>query len=142
MNVVSFKEMLQANANAPLQIMLPSGEFVPTHFHITEIGRVHKMFVDCGGTSRETMTCVLQVWVANDIHHRLDSTKLSKIFDFSKFISDDLPLEIEYQTESVSVYPVGDVEVTPSGLLIVLGVKNTECLAPDKCGVGECCKGN
>jgi Family of unknown function (DUF6428) len=120
--------------------MLPGGEFVPDHFHITEVGRVHKQFIDCGGTRRETLSCTLQVWVANDKKHRLNSTKLNKIMDMAApLLDDDVPLVIEYGRETVAQYPVGDVEVTPKGLLLVLGAKPTECLAPDKCGVQGCC---
>ncbi len=31
---------------------LPNGEFVPPHFHITEVGAVSRHFIDCGGTER------------------------------------------------------------------------------------------
>lgn len=31
-----------------LEIALPGGETLPAHFHITEVGRVRKDFVDCG----------------------------------------------------------------------------------------------
>jgi hypothetical protein len=140
MNVEKFRQLLVENPDASLHVMLPSGEFVPDHFHITEIGRVHKQFIDCGGTRRETISCALQVWVANDKNHRLDSTKLSKIVKAADpFVEDNLPLVVEYGSDTVSQYPVGDVEVTPKGLLLVLGSKPSACLAPDKCGVNGCC---
>ena len=31
----------------------PDGNFVPPHFHITEVGMVKKHFIDCGGTERK-----------------------------------------------------------------------------------------
>ena len=31
---------------------LPSGEYVPEHFHVTEVGLVTKHFIDCGGVER------------------------------------------------------------------------------------------
>ena len=49
MNIGEFWQVLKANPDAAIQIMLPEGEFVPTHFHITEVGRVRKDFIDCGG---------------------------------------------------------------------------------------------
>lgn len=141
MNVHKFKQVLANNPSADLYIMLPNGEFVPNHFHITEVGRVHKQFIDCGGTRRETLSCVLQVWVANDADHRLNSTKLGQIMKVaSTFVNDeDMPLVVEYGSETVANYPLGDVEVTPKGLLFVLGAKPTACLAMDKCGVEGCC---
>ena len=125
MNVQKFNQLLADNPGVGLYVMLPSGEFVPDHFHITEVGRVEKQFVDCGGTRREAISCVLQVWVANDKDHRLQSTKLGKIMNVAA------PL--------LAGDPVGDVEVTPKGLLLILGSKPTACLAPEKCGVKGCC---
>ena len=140
MNVEKFSRLLASNPSAALYVMLPSGEFVPDHFHITEVGRVHKQFIDCGGTRRESFSCALQVWVANDTDHRLNSTKLSQIMRVAAgLVSDDMPLVVEYGSETVANYPLGDVEVTPKGLLLVLGAKPTACLAPDKCGVEGCC---
>jgi len=140
MNVQKFNHLLANNLDVALYVMLPSGEFVPDHFHITEVGRVHKQFIDCGGTRRETISCALQVWVANDKDHRLNSAKLSKIMNVAAGLLDgDMPVVIEYGGDTVSQYPLGDVEVTPKGLLLVLGAKPTECLAQDKCGVQGCC---
>ena len=35
-----------------IQFELPDGELVPRHFHVTEVGKVTKHFIDCGGTVR------------------------------------------------------------------------------------------
>jgi hypothetical protein len=51
--------------------------------------------------------------------------------------SADLPVEIEYEEGVISQYPIGGVEVTPSGLLFHLGTEHTPCLAPEKCKVGD-----
>ncbi|OWK37761.1 hypothetical protein FRUB_06881 [Fimbriiglobus ruber] len=140
MNVKEFGQMLADNPDASLNVMLPGGEFVPEHFHVTEVGRVDKKFIDCGGTRRESLSCSLQVWVANDTDHRLNSTKLNKIMkSAATFVNDDMPLVVEYGSETITTYPLGDVEVTPNGLLLVLGTKPTACLAMDKCGVQGCC---
>jgi hypothetical protein len=140
MNVQLFNHLLASNPDAALYVMLPGGEFVPDHFHITEVGRAHKQFIDCGGSHRESLACVLQVWVANDTDHRLNSTKLSRIMKGAAgLVNDDMPLVVEYGRETVGTYPLGNVEVTPKGLLLVLGVKPTACLAMDKCGVDGCC---
>lgn len=141
MELQEFNRVLSCNENQSLHIMLPNGEFVPEHFHVTEVGKVNKQFIDCGGTKREVTSCVLQVWVANDVDHRLQSTKLAKIMNMAKSMLGqcDMPVEIEYGGEYVSQYPLGDVEVTPNGLLFILGAKKTACLAPDKCGVKGCC---
>ena len=33
-----------------LDFKTPDGTAVPAHFHITEVGKVEKHFIDCGGT--------------------------------------------------------------------------------------------
>ncbi len=132
----------KVNENKSLHIMLPNGEFVPDHFHVTEIGKVTKNFIDCGGTKRDIVTCVLQVWVANDVDHRLNSTKLATIMNMAEKLLGppwDMEVEIEYGSEYISQYPLADVEEPPGKLLFVLGTKKTACLAPDKCGVSGCC---
>jgi hypothetical protein len=138
MNVKQVAEWLTAHHDAPLHIMLPSGEFLPAHFHITEVGRVQKTFVDCGGTRRESVSCLLQAWSAHDVDHRLNAGKLAKILKMAAGVleSDDLPVEVEYGADVAAHYYVSNVELTPKGLLFVLAAKQTDCLAPDKCGVG------
>lgn len=136
-----FKETLEANKSLPLHIMLPSGELVPEHFHVTEVGCIYKKFVDCGGTKRESKVCSIQVWVANDVDHRLSSEKLLSILNIASDddFFEDLPIEIEYGDETSVQYKLVYIEKTSGRLLLMLSGKQTNCLAPDKCGVGDCC---
>jgi hypothetical protein len=137
MIIKDFKCAIDKNPDMKMHFMLPDNSFVPSHYHITEIGRVHKDFIDCGGTIRSTEACVLQIWVANDFDHRLHTTKLSAIMQAanSLFNSDTLPVEVEYEGETISQYPISGFEITPCGLLFYLGTKHTACLAPEKCNV-------
>lgn len=132
--------LLRAHPAAALHLMLPDGEFVPAHFHVTEVGRVHKDFIDCGGTTRASTHCQWQIWVAADADHRLNAGRLASILKLAAPLlqTDDLPVQIEYEAGTITQYPLGDVEVTPNGLLFNLGTKHTECLAPDQCGVACC----
>jgi hypothetical protein len=143
MTVQQLRGALAAHPGVKMHWMLPDGSFVPSHYHITEVGKVQKDFIDCGGTVRSSQTCVLQVWVANDTDHRLETGKLAKILEVAAPLlgSDDLPVEVEYEEGVISQYPLGGIEATPSGLLFYLGTKHTACLAPDKCGVDGtgCC---
>lgn len=143
MNVREFRTMLEKHPGTKMHFMLPDQSFVPAHYHITEVGRVHKDFIDCGGTVRSLTSCMLQIWVASDVDHRLETTKLAKIMEVAAPLlgSDDLPVEVEYEDAMLSQYPIGGAEVTPSGILFYLGTKHTACLAPEKCGVGgdACC---
>ena len=143
MTVKEFNSLLAAHPEATMHWMLPDKSFVPQHYHITEVGRVQKDFIDCGGTVRSAASCLLQIWVADDTDHRLETTKLAAIMKVAVAVlqSDDLPVEVEYEEGSISQYPLGGAEVTPAGLLLYLGAKHTACLAPEKCGVdgGSCC---
>lgn len=137
MTLQSFRELLLRHPNAPLHFALPDGDFIPEHFHITEVGCVRKDFIDCGGTMRKETTCRLQAWVADDTDHRLDATKLAAILKLAAplFETEELPVEMEYEGQIVSQYPVTEADVTPRGLLFQLGAKHTDCLAKDRCGV-------
>jgi hypothetical protein len=81
--------------------------------------------------------------VADDTDHRLTTTKLATIMEIARKVlaRDDLPVEVEYESGTISQYPVAGFEVTPAGLLFSLGTKHTACLAPEKCGVdgSGCC---
>ena len=135
-------EYLSKQQLGALEIALPGGETLPEHFHITEVGRVRKDFVDCGGTPRQTEACVLQAWVASDVDHRLTSHKLVKILELGSSLvpSKDVPVEMEIDRGTVSLFSLQRIEnsadqSTPI-FRLVLTSKHTECLAPDRCGVG------
>lgn len=141
MTTTELRRSLARDPAAALHVMLPDGEFVPAHFHVTEVGRIQKEFVDCGGTRRDAVSCLIQVWVATDTDHRLSAGRLAAILDLAAPIlrGEDLPVEIEYESGRISQYPLGGIEATPAGMLLMLGTKHTECLAPDRCGVGAGC---
>ena len=98
MTVKEFCRALDSNPDVKMHWMLPDKSFVPAHYHITEVGKIQKDFIDCGGTVLSTTACVLQVWVANDVDHRLESTRLLSIMRIATPLlqSDDLPMEVEY----------------------------------------------
>lgn len=137
MKLIDLLDLLKNNPDRSIDMILPSGAKVPAHFHITEVGHVQKRFVDCGGTLRSSTSCVLQVWVANDIDHRLDTTKLAKIIDkgLGLFDNQQIPVEIEYEQDVVSQYPVEGVSLGAQGIVFELTKKHTACLAPDKCRI-------
>ncbi|MBY0230922.1 MAG: hypothetical protein K2W96_16675 [Gemmataceae bacterium] len=136
MNVGQVRSLLEAHPEASLHFALPDGSLVPAHFHVTEVGRVRKDFIDCGGTVRSSSSCVLQLWVADDTDHRLTAGKLAGILRMAEGLlgSDDLPVEAEHEAGVLSQYPVEEAHLTPSGLLFVLGGKHADCLAKEKCG--------
>ncbi len=139
MNVYQLLTMLDAHEHATLRFLLPSGVLVPAHFHVTEVGRVEKRFIDCGGIRRESSSCLLQVWTANDMDHRLLAGKLAKIIRLDEPLlqSYELPVEVEYGEDVAAQYQLNDLSLVSQGLLLVLAGKQTDCLAPDKCGISS-----
>jgi Family of unknown function (DUF6428) len=135
MNVEQFLALLEANPNQSLRIVLPDGQSIPAHFHITEIGHVSKNFMDCGGTRRKTESCLLQTWVFLDLHHRLSTSKLASILRIAGDVlpSLDLPVEIEHEAGVVSQYPVTAGSSDGQTLTLTTGLKHTACLAMDVC---------
>jgi hypothetical protein len=132
-------DALSASPDAGLTIQLPDGSTVPAHFHITEVGLVRKDFIDCGGTTRSWARCVLQVWVAGDVDHRVSAGKLAHIIGLARprIVGDDaadLEVEVEYDVGVITQFPLVSVEPRAGAVILRLGGKHTACLAPDRCG--------
>ena len=122
-----------ASAEA-VNFILPSGEHVPEHFHVTEVGLVTKHFIDCGGVERIEKVVNFQLWEANDYEHRLKPQKLSNIIALSekKIGIGDLEIEVEYQSDTIGKYSLGF-----NGKDFLLIPKTTACLAQDACGIPQ-----
>lgn len=137
MKLSDLKALLRQHPQRHFRIRLPDGEPVPLSFHVTEVGRVQKTFLDCGGTLRESITCQLQIWVGPDYEHRIETGKMAAILDkAAAYLPDEsVPVEIEYEDQLISQYTVGDHEVTGETVVLNLAHKHTECLAPELCGL-------
>ena len=137
MKLFELKSTLAANPAAELRFRLPNGEFAPAHSHVTEVARVDKTFIDCGGTLRTESFCRLQTWSANDVDHRLTAGKLLKIFSKAESFlkSDELEVDVEHELGFISQFPLERLESAPGQIVFHLGLRHTACLAMDKCGV-------
>lgn len=144
MNLGSFLSIVEGSPTSAIRFHLPGGATVASHYHVTEVGRVTKDFVDCGGSRRSRTSCQLQLWVASDTEHSLKAGKLSTIFAAARHLSMDpsVPLEVQYGEERAVVYDVSCVKAGPEAVDVYLAGQKTECLAPDKCGVQSCCSGS
>ncbi len=139
MKISELKYTLSAHPLKTLRFILPTGTKVPLHTHVTELARLDRKFVDCGGTFRTESTCRLQTWFADDTAHRLDTTKLLKIFDSGAKLmgEEDLEVEVEHEAPFISCFPVATIKKEGDILNVYLGTKHTACLAEDKCGVNS-----
>lgn len=137
MNITELRNFLSENQDQNILFVLPDNQVIPAHFHITEIGRVQRDFIDCGGQVRSVVNCLLQTWVADDKQHRLETTKLLNILNLAAPIlkGADLPVEVEYEGELISQFPILSAEQTSIGVLFRLGTKHTDCLAKELCGI-------
>ena len=114
---------------------LPNGHLVPKHFHVTEVGKVTKDYIDCGGKVRNEAVISFQLWEENDYDHRLHPDKLLNIIEMSEkiFHFEDLEIEVEYQGKET----IGKYNLDFDGTNFLLVTKQTNCLAQDECAIPE-----
>ncbi len=132
MKINDFKKLLAESKQ--ISFKLPNGDLVPSHFHVTEVGRVQKDFIDCGGVVRNEVVANLQLWNADDYDHRLHPEKLLSIVEMSqdKLGIGNFEIEVEYQGETISKYGLDH-----DGEQFLLSTKMTDCLAKDNCGIPQ-----
>ena len=132
MLISAFKQTLRELDT--LKFQLPNGEFVPAHFHITEVGNITRNFIDCGGVQRQENKLNLQLWVASDTDHRLDPTNLLNILQLAEkqLGNSNLEVEVEYQQSTIGRY-----KLAFDGTVFELINTQTACLAPKQCGIPQ-----
>ena len=132
MLISAFKQTLRELDT--LKFQLPNGEFVPAHFHITEVGNITRNFIDCGGVQRQENKLNLQLWVASDTDHRLDPTNLLNILQLAEkqLGNSNVEVEVEYQQSTIGRY-----KLAFNGAVFQLINTQTACLAPDQCGIPQ-----
>lgn len=135
MKIIELKKALAKHPESVVRFALPNGTAVPAHAHVTEVARIDKYFVDCGGTVRQESMCRLQTWVASDEDHRLNAGKLLKILEKAKPLlqTEDLEVDVEHELGNISQFPVEDVTASNSEITLQLGTRHTACLAMDQC---------
>ena len=135
MRLAELKNKLNDHPGANLRFLLPDGDSVPAHAHITEVARVDKHFVDCGGTFRSESFCRLQTWFSGDLEHRLTAARLLKILEKAKSFlgADDLEVDIEHEAGFISQFPLASIETSQDEIVFHLAARHTACLAEDKC---------
>lgn len=130
MTIEQIKKQLKKSETISFQ--LPNGDLVPAHFHVTEVGKVNKHFIDCGGTVREEVVANFQLWEADDYDHRLHPEKLVHIVELAQKTLEmgDLQIEVEYQGDTIGKYDLDHEEN-----VFKLVPKKTACLAQEACGI-------
>jgi hypothetical protein len=128
------------------RFVLPDGDFIPLHAHVTEVGHVVKNFIDCGGVIGKSETVLLQTHVGQDTEHRLKSDRFAKILELGEGVlpHDQIEVEVEYDCCVVAQYPVSEVKLAGGHLDVILGKRHTQCLAQERqkdagVAVDACC---
>jgi len=134
MKLSDLRAILQKHPDTFPRFVLPNGDSIPAHAHVTEVGHVAKNFIDCGGVIGKNETILLQTHVGRDVDHRLKSDRFAKILQLGERVlpHDQLEVEVEYDCCVVAQYPVTEVQPAGDHLDIILGKRRTQCLAQER----------
>ena len=135
MKLDEFKAHLARHPGLPVRFVLPDGVPVPAHAHVTEVARIEKHFIDCGGTRRADAYCRLQTWVADDLDHRLTSDKLLGILTKAAPLlqTEDLEVDVEHELEFITQFPLASLVPVEGEIQVRLTRRHTDCLAKELC---------
>jgi len=144
MKFAALQEILGQHPQTLPRFILPDGDAIPAHAHVTEVGHVVKNFIDCGGLTGRNESVVLQTHVGRDLDHRLGADRLAKILQLGGRVlpHDQLEVEIEYDCCVVAQYPVLEAKAAGEYLDVLLGKRRTQCLAQERRKAAEaetCC---
>jgi hypothetical protein len=150
MKLSELKTALQKHPESFPRFVLPDGDAIPAHAHVTEVGHAVKTFIDCGGVTGKTETVLLQTHVGDDTEHRLTSKRFARILELGDRLlpHDRLNVEVEYDCCVVAQYPISGAKENGEHLDLLLENKRTQCLARERakalpasacCGVETCC---
>ena len=116
------------------RFVLPDGDYVPAHAHVTEVGHVVRNFIDCGGLTGKEEKVLLQTHVGNDTDHRLRADRLAKILQLGNRVipSADLDVDVEYDCCVVAQYPIADAKPDGEHLNLILRRGRTQCRARER----------
>ena len=141
MKLSELKSLLRQHPERLVRITLPDGSAIPPAYHLTEVGQVSKVFIDCGGKVHSELRCVLQTWIGPDTDHRLDAARFADILDLGRAVvaSEEFEVEIEHGQIQAAQYPVRDWKLDGTDLIVLaLTTKATDCLARQLCGADGC----
>jgi Family of unknown function (DUF6428) len=150
MTLHELKLAVQQHPGTFPRFVLPDGDFIPAHAHVTEVGHVAKKFIDCGGLLGSRDSVVLQAHVGKDSEHRLSSDRFGKILALGERVvpSDELDVEVEYDCCVVAQYRIAEARAAGEQLDLILARKQTQCLAVERrrteatdscCASTSCC---
>src|SRR5438045_7655006 len=134
MTLRSLQNALEANPGRFPRFVLPDGDYIPAHAHVTEVGYVVRNFIDCGGLTGMEEKVVLQTHVGSDTDHRLRSDRFGKILGLGNRVipSADLNVDVEYDCCVVAQYPIAEAIPDGEHLNLILQRGRTQCRARER----------
>jgi Family of unknown function (DUF6428) len=125
---------LEANPNRFPRFVLPDGDYIPAHAHVTEVGHLVRNFIDCGGLGGKEEKLVLQTHVGDDTDHRLRSDRFAKILRLGRGVipSANLDVDVEYDCCVVAQYSIADAKPDGEHLNLMLQRGRTQCRMRDR----------
>ena len=144
MTLHDLQNALEANPELFPRFVLPNGDCIPAHAHVTEVGHVVRNFIDCGGLTGKEEKIVLQTHVGNDTDHRLRSDRFARILELGNRVipSADLDVDVEYDCCVVAQYPIAEAAPDRDHLNLILRRSRTQCRARERREsetAGSCC---
>ena len=134
MTLQDLQTALEANPGRFPRFVLPNGDYIPAHAHVTEVGHVARSFVDCGGLIGKEERILLQTHVGDDTDHRLRADRFAKILRLGNrvFPSADLDVAVEYDCCVVAQYPIAEARPDGEHLNLILRRTRTQCRARER----------
>jgi Family of unknown function (DUF6428) len=134
MTLYDLQSALEANPKRFPRFVLPDGDYIPAHAHVTEVGLVVRNFIDCGGLVGKEEKIVLQTHVGNDTDHRLRSDRFAKILQLGSRVIPraDLDVDVEYDCCVVAQYPIAEARPDGQHLNLILRRGRTQCRARER----------
>jgi Family of unknown function (DUF6428) len=143
MKYEALESALERYPETLLRFVLPNGDSIPAHAHVTEVGHVVKSFIDCGGLTGKEEKVVVQTHVGNDVDHRLRSDRFAKILRLGRRVvpNVDLNVDVEYDCCVVAQYPIAGARREGEHLNLILHRGQTQCRARerDESDAAGCC---
>ena len=143
MTVNDLQNVLDVNPKRVLRFVLPDGDYIPAHAHVTEVGHLVRNFIDCGGLTGKEEKVVLQTHVGGDTDHRLQSDRFAKILRLGNRIipNADLDVDVEYDCCVVAQYPISEAAPDDEHLNLILRRVQTQCRARERESntTADCC---
>jgi hypothetical protein len=134
MTLDDLQNTLEANPTLFPRFVLPDGDYIPAHAHVTEVGHVVRNFIDCGGLIGSEEKIVLQTHVGDDTDHRLRSDRFATILRLGNRVipSANLDVDVEYDCCVVAQYPIAEVKADGEHLNLILHRSRTQCRARER----------